>query len=338
MQDKPLVTLTLLAYNQEHFVREAIEGALSQTYEPLEIILSDDASTDGTFAVMQSMAEAYRGPHRIVLNRNENNLGLAGHINRVVGLSRGALLVGAAADDVSMPERVARLVEAWEDSGRRAMSVFSNAVVIDDGGKVIAERYYPHATWSASDVLVLGHWELGGAVAIRPLSDPWGCSFNSLLGATQAFSRSTVDYFGPLSDDLVLEDHVIPFRALLLGRIAFVDEPLVRYRWHGKGMTLRLYPADRNRASQVRSLRQRLVVESHRIADLRRAHAGGLVDRRRFRELEEVLFYRRRVSEVKLALYDRGPLAAADATIRVLFSGPHRVRFVLRLLARALRF
>ncbi|MEO5658257.1 MAG: glycosyltransferase, partial [Polaromonas sp.] len=47
----PLVTFVLFAYNQKKFIAEAVNGALSQTYSPLQIILSDDASTDGTYEV-----------------------------------------------------------------------------------------------------------------------------------------------------------------------------------------------------------------------------------------------------------------------------------------------
>ena len=53
--DRPLVTFALFAYNQEQYIREAIEGAFAQTYQPLEIILSDDCSTDRTFEIMREM-------------------------------------------------------------------------------------------------------------------------------------------------------------------------------------------------------------------------------------------------------------------------------------------
>ena len=71
--EKPLITFALFAYNQERFIREAVEGAFSQTYSPLEIILSDDCSPDRTFEIMKEMAAEYTGPHTIVLNRNEKN-------------------------------------------------------------------------------------------------------------------------------------------------------------------------------------------------------------------------------------------------------------------------
>ena len=62
--DRPLVTFALFAYNQEDYIREAVQGALAQAYEPLEIILSDDCSSDRTYQIMQEMAVVYRGPHQ----------------------------------------------------------------------------------------------------------------------------------------------------------------------------------------------------------------------------------------------------------------------------------
>jgi glycosyltransferase involved in cell wall biosynthesis len=52
--DKPLLTLAMFAYNHERFIAEAVRGALRQTYSPLEIIISDDCSTDRTFEIIQS--------------------------------------------------------------------------------------------------------------------------------------------------------------------------------------------------------------------------------------------------------------------------------------------
>ena len=83
MNDKPLVTISMLTYNQERYVRDAVRGVLAQTYEPLEIVISDDCSTDGTWNIILEEVDAYRksgGVHKnIVLNRNEKNLGLIRH-------------------------------------------------------------------------------------------------------------------------------------------------------------------------------------------------------------------------------------------------------------------
>src|ERR1017187_4006697 len=116
-RERPVVSFVLLAYKQEQFIREAVEGALAQTYSPLEIILSDDCSPDRTFEIMQEMAAAYRGPHKIILNRNPKNLGIGAHVNRGMELAKGEWIVVAAGDDISLPERTARLAEKWKSSG-----------------------------------------------------------------------------------------------------------------------------------------------------------------------------------------------------------------------------
>src|SRR5574344_1400791 len=114
----PVVSFCLFAYNQEKYISKAVHAALAQTYSPLEVVLSDDHSPDGTFEIMRRIAAEYRGPHRIILNRNERNLGLVAHINRVVAqCASGELLVLAAGDDWSKPERTATLVRRWEECG-----------------------------------------------------------------------------------------------------------------------------------------------------------------------------------------------------------------------------
>src|SRR2546421_11119698 len=137
--DKPLISFAVGCYNQEAFIREAVESAFSQTYSPLEIIISDDCSKDRTFEVVQQMAAAYRGPHTVRLNRNDRNLGISGNTSRAVELCRGELVILAAGDDVSLPERTNIIVQAWNDSGRKATSLYSRFSVIDENGSVVEE-------------------------------------------------------------------------------------------------------------------------------------------------------------------------------------------------------
>lgn len=110
---RPLVTFILFAYNQEAYIREAVEGAFAQTYEPLEIILSDDCSTDRTFSIMQEMVASYDGRHRVSLGCNQINLGLASHVNAALKRSHGEIILLAAGDDVSLPNRAEYSVEIF---------------------------------------------------------------------------------------------------------------------------------------------------------------------------------------------------------------------------------
>ena len=212
---RPLVSFVVIAYNQERYIREAIEGAFAQTYSPLEIILSDDNSPDGTFGIMQEMAASYDGPHRLVLNRNEQNQGLVPHIDRVMEIVTGAFIVINAGDDVSFSERTEKLASKWESSGRKVKLVHSPVVTMDESGSSVGIRTSDEAIVRDPTPFVIVS---GG---------------HCILGASLSWDRDVFDSFGPLGPGLSVEDTTIPFRAALLGEIAYVEEPLVKYRQAG---------------------------------------------------------------------------------------------------------
>lgn len=213
-QEKPLVTFGLLAFNQEQFIREAVAGAFAQTYSPLQIVLSDDGSPDKTFEIMQEMASQYQGPHQIVLNRNEPNLGIGGHINKVMSLAQGELIVIAAGDDYSLPHRTETLVDTWLGLNKKTDSLHSATAVMDEDSHIIAEKYAaPRRAEFSAEAIVQG------AVVI--------------LGATHAWSRSSFERFGPLQSGCNNEDAAIALRSALAGGATYIDQVLVRYRAGG---------------------------------------------------------------------------------------------------------
>lgn len=210
----PLVTFALFTYNQERFVREAIRGAFAQTYSPLEILISDDCSRDGTFDAIREEVEGYDGPHRVVLNRNERNLGIGGHINRVMELAEGDLIVAAAGDDVSLPTRTEELARVW--SGGEGFSVYSNYTIVDENGLDRGVEEGDIASESTKS------WQEKVRSGVM-----------RGLGCAHAWDRAVFDTFGPLPDNIVQEDVAIPFRAALLGKVAYIDKRLAKYRRHG---------------------------------------------------------------------------------------------------------
>ena len=139
--ERPLVTFAVFAYNQEKYIREAVEGAFSQTYSPLEIILSDDCSTDHTFDIMEQMAREYQGTHLVRLRRGKRNLGIIDHVISVARIAKGELMVVGAGDDYSFENRVERITELWVKS--RADAIYSGSVDVDDAGNVIRQENIP---------------------------------------------------------------------------------------------------------------------------------------------------------------------------------------------------
>lgn len=198
-KEKPLITFCLFAYNQERYIKEAIEGALNQTYTPLEVILSDDCSTDSTFVYIQAMVREYKGPHKVILNRNKKNLGLAEHVNYVASIASGEWLVFAAGDDVSLPERTSVLFELIK-SERDVYYAGSGVLVIDERGKPISN----------------GVLEFDKKL--------------KLSGCMAAYNKKCFELFDRLHPKLTVEDFILPYRALLLGNIVLINRPLVQYR------------------------------------------------------------------------------------------------------------
>jgi len=206
--DRPLVTFALFAYNQEKYIREAVEGAFSQTYEPLEIILSDDCSSDRTYEIMQEMAAAYEGPHEVRVRRSEANRGLAKHINEVASVANGKIVVVAAGDDISAPERTELIARAFRRD-EKTTAVFSDFTTIPPDQKF--NRYGNlGSTITLSEIIIAG----GGVQK----------------GATYGYSRDCFSRFVELPNWISSEDRILPFRAALIGRVKHLEISLVKYR------------------------------------------------------------------------------------------------------------
>ena len=214
-QGKPLITFAIFAYNQEKFIREAVDGAFAQTYSPLEIILSDDCSKDKTFEIMEEMANDYIGPHHITLNRNQNNLGLAGHVNKVIQLAKGELIVIASGDDISMPDRVQMSWNLLNTNIDCSCLSFSTIVFKDEYTK--QNPQLPQVT-------------LCFKYSIEQLiKDP----VFHIPGPSRAFRKSVFEMFGPLLPETPTEDSTILLRCLLVGSVLKSEQPQVFYRVHG---------------------------------------------------------------------------------------------------------
>ena len=91
------VSVIIPCYNYGHFLVEAIDSVLRQTYLPDEILLSDDASTDHSYQIMKTYAQKY--PDLIKLNRNAQNMGIEGHFNKIVKKTSGDFVCLLGADN-----------------------------------------------------------------------------------------------------------------------------------------------------------------------------------------------------------------------------------------------
>jgi glycosyltransferase involved in cell wall biosynthesis len=215
--DNPLVTVGLFAYNQERFIREAVEAALAQTYSPLEIIISDDCSTDSTFDIIKEITSQYTGIHFLSVKRNLRNMGFVEHVNQVVALANGELIVMMAGDDISLPHQVDVLVAEWVKGHKRALALYSSIIEIDEYGNEYGFGKKYEATG------------LDNRTLLRRLSRPNFC------GASNAYVAAYIKEV-PIPQGCV-EDLFYYYYLNLLAPSLFIKDSLVKYRVHGKSMS-----------------------------------------------------------------------------------------------------
>jgi len=115
----PTVSIGVPVYNGERLLRRTLDSLLAQTYPHLEIIISDNASTDGTEAIGREFAER---DARVRYVRNETNIGAIPNFLRTLDLATSDYFTWTAADDVRPPEAVAACVRALEASPDAVMA------------------------------------------------------------------------------------------------------------------------------------------------------------------------------------------------------------------------
>ena len=108
-QKKPLVTVSMPAFNSERYIAEAIESILAQTYQNFELIIVDDGSTDRTREIIDSFQDP-----RIVKVYSDRNRGLITTRNRIAQLAKGKYLALLDADDRAYPDRLEQQVAFLE--------------------------------------------------------------------------------------------------------------------------------------------------------------------------------------------------------------------------------
>jgi glycosyltransferase involved in cell wall biosynthesis len=238
--DKPAATFAIVAYNQQDYVRDAVEGALSQSYSPLEIIISDDCSTDGTFDVISDIIAGYTGPHRIIINRNEANVGLAQNVNWIMARASGDIIVLAGGDDISLPTRTEVSVDLLRQHPSASAVIVSAAVMNASGAltgrRILAtrrpRRWSRYVSWLKPIKKSAGSEHMHIMTMSSLLR--WE---HQTLGAGRAIRRKVAESFGPLRRECPTEDTPYLLRSLMMGYTVSWGETLLHYRRHSDNLS-----------------------------------------------------------------------------------------------------
>ena len=217
---KPLASIILLTFNQENLVEESIDSLLNQTYSPLEIIISDDLSSDRTREKIRSKISQYHGPHEIKIVFNDTNVGLCQNINQAIEHCKGEFIFAAAGDDISLPNRCEIVMTEWLKLNKQP-------------GLIATDAYD-----MAIDGHILGIKKTSILQEYKGLQD-WMKRPPYFFGSSHSWSRNFLNKFPPLNPKMMAEDHLMVFRALISDGGHTISEPLVKHR--RGGVTLKKY-------------------------------------------------------------------------------------------------
>jgi glycosyltransferase involved in cell wall biosynthesis len=234
------VSVIITCYNGERWIVDAVNSALAQTYRPLEIIVVDDGSTDGSRDILRR----YEGHDEIKLRFHPRNLGIPATKNAGVAQSSGRYVALLEQDDAWYENKLARQVAVMESDPAYGM-VFTDTVVVGPGGKEYIRRHRVEIPDSAEEL-----------VRSFFLSSPV-ISMSSVM-----FRRAALSELGGFDERYVGgDDYALFLRLTGRHKVAFIDEPLLRYRWHQGSFSWRR--ADRMIEDHARILREAVAWYPH---------------------------------------------------------------------------
>lgn len=221
---KPLVSVAVPAYRHEEYIADCLNSIVAQSYEPLELILVDDASPDGTAAVADYVLSLHPDRFRRVrVVENAINRGAPYSLNRALALSKGEYVAFVNSDDRFTPDRIEKLVSAAQtaDSG----IAFSGVTTIDEDGAASYREALCHKVMLEPAMLCAAMPSVSWALMQFQVAVSTG---NLLVRRDLA---AHIGGFRPLE---YCHDWDFALHLSFYTEPVMVDEPLYEYRLHGR--------------------------------------------------------------------------------------------------------
>ena len=222
--DQPLVSIIIPTYNQSQYVEKTVMSCLEQTYSNIEILISDDASADGTATIALDLARRF--PDKVKAEINQQNLGVSANCNQLLRRCQGRYVALFAGDDLMYASKIARQVDQLESDSNLALSSHDMHIVSGD-----ADDDTPTGSWSDFNRTGGGGYE----ALMEHLCFVCGCSL--------LVRRDCIPSSGYV-ESIVASDWLL-FNEVLLHadqQIGYVDEVLGAYRRRPGQLTAKSSP------------------------------------------------------------------------------------------------
>ena len=230
----PRVSIVIPTFNRVAMLREAVESALAQRFDDLEVLVSDNASEDGTREAM----DAYRSDPRFRYLRNETNLGMVGNWRKAVfEAARGEFFLILSDDDTLLDPGYVAKAMALVDRHPDVVIVYANGYILDEGSGVRRELRLP-----------FGSLEKGTTVfASRDRVRPQDFTLCNVL-----FRRRLALELDAFRDPFNLScDSELFLKACLFGNVGVIHDFVSQYRIHGANLIFRRHEDPRYYAANL---------------------------------------------------------------------------------------
>lgn len=209
--NQPKVSIIMPVYNNQDYIKEAIDSVISQTFKDWELIIIDDASSDHTADIIKTYKDK-----RIIFLKNDRNEGVTASLNKGLKRATGEFVARIDSDDICMPDRFELQVE-FLDNNPKTVIVGSNAEIINSSGEKISITDLP-----------MTDLEIRNRLFIK----------NPLLHPSIMLRRKILSKCGQYNEKFNgAEDYELWFRLLLLGRAYNFKKTLIKRRIHDNVVT-----------------------------------------------------------------------------------------------------
>ena len=211
------VDILLATYNGEKYIKEQVESILNQTYENIQIIISDDCSTDNTRQVLKE----YENNEKIKVFYQEKNLGYVKNFEFLLKQVKSNLYMLSDQDDVWKKEKVEKSVEKIESE--KLDLVFGDLEVVDENLNTLYKSYnrYMHLIHK-----------------IKKYQKDYRLQYlyNCMTGCTIISRKNWIDKVLPFptNSKYMIHDYWLGLVIALNGKVGYIEEPYILYRQHGK--------------------------------------------------------------------------------------------------------
>ena len=218
---RPTVSIALCTHNGAEFLAQQLDSIAAQTWQPDELIVSDDASTDATLDIVRTFA--HQAGFQVFINQNNPGLRTVKNFEKAVSLCANDYIFLCDQDDYWRPTKIEKMVDFMQQRPNLVVG-FCNALLVNDKRQSLEQQQLDMVRLRQPQ---REQWNNGGAFDLL-------LEGNRLTGCTAVMTRAFVRQIMPFPDGIptLIHDGWIALVAAATNQIGFTEEILMEYRQH----------------------------------------------------------------------------------------------------------